>query len=507
MNRVFVAVCLVLAACVAACWPSFEVLTGYWSDTRAMGMTHGWLIIAIVAWLLWRARRLDGAGGACWPCLAALLVLWFGWLVALRAGLQIVHLALLPPIAWLAIAAALGTGVARRFTYPLGYSYFAIPLWGNLTPPLQWLTVYAVRFMLRATGVPAYFQGNVVQIPEGHFEIVGGCSGLHYFLVSLAVASLYAHIYRDPPRRHLAIVAIAGIAAILLNWIRVYTVIVSGHLTDMQSFLVRVDHYWFGWVLFGVAMAIALWFASRLLPAAEPASEPATKPTSGPVAASAAAQPAAGLRWPAVAAVIGVLAVLGLAAPVAGRAVSAATAPDVSGPLRAAGYLQAENESVPGTESNASVPGTYFWQPRFKGATQEFHGTTADGSMPVYVGVYASQRQGAELGYYRNSISGPLLEQVATSERGGIAWTTVEDRDENRWLIGSVYSVGGRTFTDPTLAQVYYALRSIGGAVPSAVIGIAARCETGCADREAGLAEELQRLRASVSNALSAGTP
>ncbi len=489
------AVCVILAACVAAFWPSFEVLLRYWNDTRAMGMTHGWLIAAIVLWLLWRERRVGGAATPCWPCLAAMLVLWFAWLVALRAGLQIIHLLLLPPIAWLAIAGATGTTTARRFTYPLGYFYFAIPLWGSITPPLQWLTVYAVRFMLRATGVPAYFQGNVVQIPGGHFEIVGGCSGLHYFLVSLAVASLYSHIHRDPPRRHLAIVAIAGVAAILLNWVRVYTVIVSGHLTDMQSFLVRVDHYWFGWVLFGVAMTIALWIASRILPAVEPVA-----------ANTAAAQPAAGLRWPGVATVIGVLAVLALSVQVTGRAASAATAPDVAGPLLAAGFLQPENKSVPGTELIKSVPGTYF-QPKFKGATQEFHGTTADGTMPVYVGVYASQRQGAELGYYRNSITGQQLRELASGRRDGMAWTRAEDREENRWLIVSVYSVGGRTFADRTIAQVYYALRSIGGAVPSAVIGVAARCDADCAGREAELSAALDQVLAPVTKALSARAP
>ena len=292
MSRAFMAVCLILAACVAAFWPSFEVLLRYWNDTRAMGMTHGWLIAAIVMWLLWRERRVEGAATPCWACLAIAVALWLVWFVALRAGLQIVHLALVPPIGWLLVAGALGLPLARRYAYPLGYFYFAIPLWGSLTPPLQWTTIYAVRFMLRATGVPAYFQGNVVQIPEGHFEIVGGCSGLHYFLVSLAVASLYSHIHRDPPRRHLTIVAIAGVAAILLNWLRVYTVIVSGHLTDMQSFLVRVDHYWFGWGLFGIAMTLALWVASRVLPAVAPVT-----------ATRAAAQPAGAPRWPAVAAV------------------------------------------------------------------------------------------------------------------------------------------------------------------------------------------------------------
>ncbi len=31
---------------------------------------------------------------------------------------------------------------------------------------------------------------------------------------------------------------------------------VAGYLTDMQHYLVRVDHYYFGWALFAVAMAV-----------------------------------------------------------------------------------------------------------------------------------------------------------------------------------------------------------------------------------------------------------
>lgn len=491
VSRAFVASFVVLAACVAACWPSFAVLLGYWSDTRAMGMTHGWLIVAIVFWLLWKERNVEGGAAPCRTCLAAMVALWIVWLVALRAGLQIVHLVLIPPIAWLAVAGALGRPVARRFAYPLGYLYFAIPLWGNLTEVLQWTTIYAVRFMLRATGVPAYFQGEIVQVPAGQFHIVGGCSGLHYFLVSLAVASLYAHIHRDPPRRHLAIVAIAGVAAILLNWVRVYCVILAGHLTNMQSFLVRVDHYWFGWGLFGIAMALALWVASRVLPAAE--TEAADR---------AAAQPVGALRWPAVVGVVGALAAMALSVQAVGRTDRTATAPDVAGPLAQAGVRALP---APGTNDAAQAPGTGAipWQPRFKGATQEFRGATADDAVRVYVAVYATQRQGAELGYYRNSITGPRLSEVESRHRDGITWVVGQGPDEDRWLVGSVYLVGGRRFAGPTAAQVYYALRSIGGPVPSGVAIVASRCEHDCAGREPAMRAALDQVLAPVSEVLS----
>ena len=46
----------------------------------------------------------------------------------------------------------------------------------------------AVRVLLRTVGIPAYFDGLQFQIPAGSFEIAGGCSGLHFLIVALAIA-------------------------------------------------------------------------------------------------------------------------------------------------------------------------------------------------------------------------------------------------------------------------------------------------------------------------------
>jgi exosortase/archaeosortase family protein len=98
--------------------------------------------------------------------------------------------------------------------------------------------VHVVRAALRLTGVPSYFSGELVQIPAGVFEIQGGCSGLHYFIVGLAVAVLLGELRRDPWRTRLRWVLVGGALALASNWVRVYTIILAGHLTHMQSYLV-----------------------------------------------------------------------------------------------------------------------------------------------------------------------------------------------------------------------------------------------------------------------------
>ena len=68
---------------------------------------------------------------------------------------------------------------------------------------------------------------------------------------------------------------------------RVTTVIVVGHLSHMQNYLVRVEHRSFGNVLWVLLLIAILWVARRLSPpgvaAAQPSNEaPAIAPARGP---------------------------------------------------------------------------------------------------------------------------------------------------------------------------------------------------------------------------------
>lgn len=229
-------------------WPTTQTLLSLWADTQITTYTHGYLIALISIGLLVRPRpHLEAAGDSAsvvgYLLLAALSIVW---LIAVRAGMQSAHQLLLPPLIWLAIYAALGMRVARRCAFAVFFLYFAIPLWGEANDWLQAATVHAVAALLKVTGVVAFVDGNTVHLARGVFEIAGGCSGLHFFIIALALAALYGEINDDSVLTRLELLALATVLALLTNWLRVYLIILAGYLTDMQHYLVRVEHYRFG---------------------------------------------------------------------------------------------------------------------------------------------------------------------------------------------------------------------------------------------------------------------
>ena len=137
---------------------------------------------------------------------------------------------------------------------------------------LQALTTRAVGLLASAFGLRVYIEGNTVGIPEGTFEIEGGCSGIHFLVVGLALAVLQGELIDAPIRRRVKLIAVMAALAIVCNWVRVFTIVMAGHLTDMQHFLIR-QHYTFGWALFAVIVGTFIWITAKPEPRAELADE------------------------------------------------------------------------------------------------------------------------------------------------------------------------------------------------------------------------------------------
>ena len=101
-RRAFAAIGIVLLT-FAAFWPTTSSLMTNWEDTEVeRTYTHGYVVLLLAFWLIWRDRASPGPRGALQPLLPGAAVLAVGavcWLVAYRAGLQIVHQAALPALA------------------------------------------------------------------------------------------------------------------------------------------------------------------------------------------------------------------------------------------------------------------------------------------------------------------------------------------------------------------------------------------------------------------------
>ena len=447
-------------------WPTSMEIVELWGDTVRRRYTHGWVALAVTVGLIWRDRR-----GLATVLLAPQRFGWVplavggvAWLVGYQAGLLALSTLVLPLLALAAIRAAGGHALARRAAFPVLFLYFALPAWELLNPPLQWLTAVVNLWLTQLAGIPVVMDGNVIHIPEGWFEIAGGCSGLHFFIVALAIATLHGHIDRDDARSRAMLLALAGGLALLTNWLRVFTIIVAGHLTDMQHFLVKVDHYYFGWVLFSFVLVGYVFLASYL-----PRRGRAKREAAAPVTA-----PAAGRAGWAIALTIAALA----AGPVWALVQPQVVAGGASPPPDVAGW-------------SSPRPSLGDWRPVFADADEEmlvdYYGE-ADPTVTVYCAVYRSQRQGKELRGYGNSVTGARYRELETKARevrtsGGtlsLMERVVASDDGRRRLVWSLYAVNGRPTEMRLSDQIAYGVRSLIGPPPASVVAFSAECRPDC---------------------------
>lgn len=420
--------------------PTVAALHVQWTQVEAM--THGYLVAAVFLWLVWRRRQAGGAAGGD-SLLPWVLLTGAGlaWAFGVRAGIEALGWLLFPVVLWLAVRAALGPVAGRQHLFAAAWLYFAVPLWEFVNPVFQWGTVYMVRGLLRLTGVPAYFDENFVQIPAGSFEIAGGCSGLHFVIVALAVAALIGELRADAWRERIKLLALALAIAVATNWLRVYTIILAGHLSHMQHYLVSESHYAYGWVLFAISMACFFLIERRI----EVRRHPSLSPTFHSVTA-AASQPVV-LRTAAVA---GTLAVVAAVTMLSARP---ADAPSWETSF-AAGWLSRQD-------------GAGEWQPRVDGADAHHRAVYRDRDgreVELHAFLFLTQRQGKELGGYSNDLFAPM--RVVAANRttlAGIPAMLYELRDGSggAWLQAVSYEAAGRRFHSPLQAQVSDAARAL----------------------------------------------
>lgn len=133
--------------------------------------------------------------------------------------------------------------------FPATLLVFIFPIWGALVPLLQDISTEAVTVIMGFSGIPIYVEDRFITIPAGVFEIAGGCSGLRYLIVSLAISSLFIFLNIKSVKRASLFLGVAIAGALITNWIRISALIIIGDYTNMQSSLMT-DHNAFGWYLY-----------------------------------------------------------------------------------------------------------------------------------------------------------------------------------------------------------------------------------------------------------------
>jgi exosortase A len=350
----------------------FHKTLGFFRDAWLTNTySYGFLILPLAGYLVWISRdRLAHlqVSPTLWPALP-LLGCAFVWLVAnlahSRLGQELALLSALVLIAW----AVIGTQAALALRFPLAYLFLAVPAGDSLIPLLQDFAAQFAIAALHLIGVPALLEGRRIQVPSGFWEVAAACSGLRFLIASLAIGILFAGlVYRSWWRRILFLLA-SLVVPILANGIRVFGIILVGHLTNNRV-AVGVDHLVYGW-LFSTLVA-ALLFSIGWRWREDPARAEGPASNGGRVQNLEAASGQAGiLKCGIVAAVcLGTAAMGPLASQYLSRHASAVDVP----------VLRLPSVALPWGLKPGPVG---RWSPVSSGATTEISGTFSDGRRQV----------------------------------------------------------------------------------------------------------------------------
>ncbi len=242
-------------AVLAMYYPTLRAMAEIWA--RSGSFTHGFLVLPIAGWLLFRHRHAINATTprVYYPGFVVLALLAVAWYLAygIRADVaaQGAMMLMIPAL----VLAVLGPEVLRATLFPLGFALLAVPAGEFLTPALMDITASGSVALLVLSGVPVYRDGWLISIPEGNFHVAEACSGIRYLVAALTTAILFAWFFFRTAKKRIIFIVFTAIFTVLANVARAYIIIMLARLSDMRL-AVGVDHFIYGWFLFSILLVV-----------------------------------------------------------------------------------------------------------------------------------------------------------------------------------------------------------------------------------------------------------
>jgi len=251
----------------------FDLARGLWKNEAD---AHGPIILAVVAWLVWRQRAAFAGGAEKSAPLAGSAALALGlmlYAVGRSQGIAQFEVGSQIPVFAGLVLLLLGWRAMARLWLPLVFLIFLVPLPNfvilSMTGPLKSMVSQMVESVLYDFGYPIARSGVMLSIGQYQLLVTDACSGLNslYTLAALGLLYLYLTASGNIVRNVCLLASILPIA-LAANFVRVLILtLITFHWGDevAQSFL----HEFAGMTLFAIALLLLLGFDAilrRLLP-------------------------------------------------------------------------------------------------------------------------------------------------------------------------------------------------------------------------------------------------
>ena len=425
---------LALLAPFALYFGTVRSIVAIWNSSETFA--HGYVILPISLWLVWRRRTNFTLYPPTPypPALLLLAVLGAGWLAARLGEVQVVSqytfVAMFPVIA----LALFGPRLAGSLAFPLLFLLFAVPFGEVFVGPLIQFTADFTVAAVRATGIPVLRSGTRFELPTGNWSVVEACSGVRYLISSITLGCLYAYLtYRKTSRRVLFI-GLSIIVPIIANGLRAYMIVMIGHLSGMEL-ATGVDHIIYGWLFFGLVMFVMFWIGSYWR-------EDTDAPTARAAGAGLAAPADTGATPPRMLATVAAVLVLCAAWPA--TALVGERANHNPAPVRLDGIRVALPQAPEFTD----------WKPAYLEPDARYHRVYQADGMPV----------GLTVLYYRNQDRDKaLISSVNRMAAYEDAWHEVDGAGRTESLGGRPLALRETVLRDQQRAIMVWSFKWIGG--------------------------------------------
>ena len=245
----------------AAFFPVLSGLVNTWAHSD--DYSHGFAIIPLAIYILWLKRdslRTQPIRGA-WSGLIVAAVALLVYVVAKKGEMQTIASVSMIFFLWGGVLFLFGYAIFRICLFPLLILFFMIPvpaqIIAGLTIPLQLIVTKASVGLASIIGIPIFREGNVIQLPQGTFQVVQACSGLRSIMTMMTLGAVLAYLTLRSNLLRCILFLLAVPIAIAVNILRVF-VLVAVYYYVAYDLSKGTVHTILGLVVFGIAIGLFL---------------------------------------------------------------------------------------------------------------------------------------------------------------------------------------------------------------------------------------------------------